>query len=153
MSGLRPFQVISAIIFPTASLIFVCLLSQLVASSDVEGSLCCCIGKRDLEEEAKAFDDNDRGLTFDEDEKDSGMLVEAIRTVTISYTLPPVATSTREVLSISASVNLSSILVGESCDGVNEVIYSEETTIPDQAQTGGGFMISKLGISFVLGYF
>jgi hypothetical protein len=94
---------ISATIFPPALLIFVRRLSP-----DVEG----CIwgtGEVDLEEEAKAFDDNDCSPTFDEDERDSG---ETIRTVSISYALTPVATSIREVLSISAAVNLSSILEG-----------------------------------------
>ena len=67
-----------------------------------------------MDEEAKAFDDNNCGLAFDEDEKDSGTsVVGATGTVTISYALSPVATLTREVLNISAAVNFSSILVGK----------------------------------------
>ena len=62
-----------------------------------------------MEDEAIAFDDNDRSPAFDGDERDSGA---TIRTVSISYALTPVATSTREVLSISAVVNLSSIVEG-----------------------------------------
>lgn len=95
MSGFRPSHVISATIFPPAFLIFVRRL-------DFEG----CTGEGDLEEEAIAFDDdNNCGLAFG----DSGA---AIRTVSISYDLSPVATSTREVLSMSAAVNFSSILEG-----------------------------------------
>lgn len=66
-----------------------------------------------MEEEAIAFDDNDCDPAFDEDEKDSGV---AIGTVSISYALSPVATSTRQVLSISTAVNLNSILEGNICD-------------------------------------
>ena len=68
-----------------------------------------------MEDEAIAFDDNDRSPAFDGDERDSGM---TIRTVSISYALTPVATSTREVLSISAVVNLSSIVEGIICEEV-----------------------------------
>lgn len=103
MSGLRPSHMISATIFPPAFLIFVRRLSP-----DLEGCI-CGTGEGDLEEEAIAFDDdNDCGPAFDED-KDS---CASTRTVSISYALSPVATSTREVLSISAAVNLSSILEG-----------------------------------------
>ena len=101
ISGFRPSHIISATTFPPASLILVRRLSQL-ASSEIEGGA-------DLEEEATAFDDNDCGLAFDGDEKDPG---PAIITVSISCALTPVAISTREVLSISAVVNLSSILAG-----------------------------------------
>jgi hypothetical protein len=107
MSGFRPSHIISATIFPPAFLIFVRRLSP-----DFEGCI-CGTGEGDLEEEAIAFDDNDCGPAFDEDEKYSGV---AIRTVSISYALSPVATWTREVLSISAAVNLSSILEGNICD-------------------------------------
>ena len=115
MSGFRPFHTISARTFPPVSLIFVRRLSQgsQLVSSNVEGCL-CCTRERDLEEEATAFD---CGVVFDEDEKDPGPTI----TVTISYALSPVATSTREVLSISVAVNLSSILVGNIgniCEGV-----------------------------------
>ena len=103
MSGLRPSHIISATIFPPALLIFVRRLSP-----DPEGCI-CDTGGRDLEEEAIAFDDNVGSPEFDEDERDSGA---TIRTVSISYALQPDATSTREVLSISAAVNLSSILEG-----------------------------------------
>ena len=104
MSGFRPSHIISATIFPPALLIFVRRLSP-----DLEGCI-CGTGEGDLEEEAVAFDDNDCAPAFNEDERDSGV---AIRTVSISYALTPVVTSTREVLSISAAVNLSSILEGE----------------------------------------
>ena len=102
MSGFRPSHIISATIFPPALLIFVRRLSP-----DLEACICGA-EEEDLEEEAIAFDDNDFSPAFDE-ERDSGA---TIRTVSISYALPPVATSTREVLSISAAVNLSSILEG-----------------------------------------
>jgi hypothetical protein len=110
ISGFRPSHIISATTFSPASLILVRRLSQLV-SAEVEG-------RADLEEEATAFDGNDCGLAFDEDEKDPG---PAIIIVSISYALTPVAISTREVLSMSAAVNLSSILVGNIgniCEGV-----------------------------------
>ena len=103
MSGFRPSHIISATIFPRALLIFVRRLSP-----DPEGCI-CGTEEEDLEEEAIAFDDNDCSLVFDEDKRDSGA---TIRAVSISYALSPVATSTREVLSISAAVNLSSILEG-----------------------------------------
>ena len=109
MSGFRPSHIISATIFPPTFLIFVHRLSP-----DLGGCI-CGTWEGDLEEEeAIAFDDNDCGPAFD-DEKDSGA---AIRTVSISYSLSPVATSTREVLSMSAAVNLSSMLEGNICDEV-----------------------------------
>lgn len=98
------------------------------------------MGAGDLEEEAKAFDDNDSRLASDKDEKGSSTFGGAIRTVSISYALTPVATSTRDVLSISAAVNLSSILV----EGLR--IMEREIYIRTKAQTGERFMISKLGI-------
>lgn len=106
MSGFRPSHIISATIFPPALLIFVRRLSP-----DPEGCILCGTGERDLEEEAIAFDDNDCSPAFDEDERHSGA---TIGTVSISYALQPVAISTREVLSISAAVNLNSILGGIS---------------------------------------
>ena len=103
MSGFRPSHIISATIFPPALLIFVRRLSP-------DLGVCICAAEEgDLEEEATAFDDNDCGPAVDEDGRNSG---SAMRTVSISYALTPVATSTREVLSISAAVNLSSILEG-----------------------------------------
>jgi len=104
MSGFRPSHIISATTFPPALLIFVRRLS-------LDPEVCICGTEEGyLEEEAIAFDDNDDcSPAVDEDERDSGA---TIRTVSISYAFSPVATSTREVLSISAAVNLSSILEG-----------------------------------------
>ena len=135
MSGFRPTHIMSATIFPPTLLIFVRRLSP-----EVEGCI-CGTGEGVLEEEAIAFDCSPAS---DEDEKDSGAVIS---TVSISYALPPVATSTREVLSISAAVNLSSILEGNICD---EVYTGGQLYM--RAQTGGRFMISKLGIAFVLEY-
>ena len=106
MSGFRPSHKMLATIFPPALLIFVRRLSFVV-----EGCI-CGTGGGDLDEEAIAFDDNDCSPASDEDERDSGAVIS---TVSISYTLPPVATSTKEVLSISTAVNLSSILEGNNC--------------------------------------
>ena len=109
MSGFRPSHRISATTFPPALLIFVRRLSL-----EVKGCI-CGTGVADLVEEAIALDDDDCSPAFDGDERDSGA---TIRTVSISYALTPVATSTREVLSISAAVNLSSIVEGNIWDEV-----------------------------------
>ena len=66
-----------------------------------------------MEDEAKAFEDNGWDPVLVEEEKDSGVFVGMIRTVSISYAMSPVATLTSWVLNISAAVNLSNILVGE----------------------------------------
>ena len=100
-----------------------------------------------MEEEAIAFNDNDCSPAFDEDSGERGSSAN-IGTVSISYALTPVATSIREVLSISAAVNLSNILEGNSWD---EVYRRAKLYTSEIAQTGGRFMISKLGISFVRG--
>ena len=114
--GRRPFQVTLATTSPAEFVIIVCLNSALRSHC---GSGSGCFGEDDMLD--TDLDDDatgEGGRTTEQIFCSSGTSAGGNNTVVISYARSPVATSRRDVLSMSGAVNLNSIV--KSCEWVNE---------------------------------